>query len=125
MALNKPSNADNVLGPSTRSKKEDLLMSGMRDLAAASSLSSPDPVPEQALRPQYQEQYNPVLFSKPKGKRGRPKQYMGETAVITLKTDKVVKDMAMAAIKSRKVTMVQYITELIERDFNDNKEHYI
>lgn len=124
MALNKSSNTDNVLGTSTNDKN-NLLMSGMREVTNFSStgVSAVDFIPEK--QPEIKRSFDGQYSHVPKARPGRPKQYMGETAVITLKTDKRVKDMATAAIKARKQTMVQYITDLIEKDFIENEQKYI
>ena len=53
-------------------------------------------------------------------KIGRPREYNGEQAVITIKTDKRVKDMALVQMHRRGLNMVKYISYLIIKDYEAN-----
>lgn len=56
-----------------------------------------------------------------KKKIGRPKEHSEEQAIITVKTDKVIKDMAVQMMHEKRMNMVSYISYLISNDYNHSR----
>lgn len=53
-------------------------------------------------------------------KIGRPKEYQGEQAVITIKTNKEIKDIAVMQMHRKGMNMVKYISYLIMKDYKES-----
>ena len=143
MAISKSSSIESIMGEipvKSSDKKRQSLKSGMMNFgAAATDKTGDDVVYAEQKNADTRESYNDSYIYKEetptqnidslrkaapekrqKHAGGRPKMYEGEQAIITIKTEKRIKDMAQKIIRSRKISMVQYLNELIENDYIKN-----
>ena len=68
----------------------------------------------------------PVVRSRTiKQQLGRPKKYVGEQEIITIKVPKDIKDKVRIAAAANRMSLVDYMMYIVENDFNEHHDEYV